>query len=237
MCYSIATKQSSHVICVVLVKYNLNSSKIVVSGHLSSCHMHLPVHWESSHVACLFFKCRSGSRNVWDTLPELNIDFCISWLTHSLTHWLASSFPNSHCVWNSFIPQICFHLKCIVDFNFKTLKCVTQERPPANLWKKREQSREYRNGNSLRDYQLEGVNWLLFNWYNRSVLNTVYMHTCTRLQPVNPLVWNGRCGLSDLYLQLWSWPGLFCGCDEVEKLWILTTWSHVMPVFWKCNLS
>uniref|UniRef100_A0A665VDA6 DNA helicase n=1 Tax=Echeneis naucrates TaxID=173247 RepID=A0A665VDA6_ECHNA len=42
-----------------------------------------------------------------------------------------------------------------------------RERPPANLWKKREQSREYRNGNSLRDYQLEGVNWLLFNWYNR----------------------------------------------------------------------
>ncbi|MEQ2180465.1 Chromodomain-helicase-DNA-binding protein 9 [Goodea atripinnis] len=41
-----------------------------------------------------------------------------------------------------------------------------RERPPANLWKKREQSREYRNGNTLRDYQLEGVNWLLFNWYN-----------------------------------------------------------------------
>uniref|UniRef100_A0A8B9RJA2 Chromodomain helicase DNA binding protein 9 n=1 Tax=Astyanax mexicanus TaxID=7994 RepID=A0A8B9RJA2_ASTMX len=42
-----------------------------------------------------------------------------------------------------------------------------QERPPASHWKKLEQSREYRNGNSLRDYQLEGVNWLLFNWYNR----------------------------------------------------------------------
>ncbi|XP_049327358.1 chromodomain-helicase-DNA-binding protein 9 isoform X4 [Astyanax mexicanus] len=41
------------------------------------------------------------------------------------------------------------------------------ERPPASHWKKLEQSREYRNGNSLRDYQLEGVNWLLFNWYNR----------------------------------------------------------------------
>ncbi|XP_054470354.1 chromodomain-helicase-DNA-binding protein 9 isoform X6 [Anoplopoma fimbria] len=41
------------------------------------------------------------------------------------------------------------------------------DRPPANLWKKRDQSREYMNGNSLRDYQLEGVNWLLFNWYNR----------------------------------------------------------------------
>uniref|UniRef100_W5MK45 Chromodomain helicase DNA binding protein 9 n=1 Tax=Lepisosteus oculatus TaxID=7918 RepID=W5MK45_LEPOC len=41
------------------------------------------------------------------------------------------------------------------------------ERPPASMWKKTEQSREYRNGNRLRDYQLEGVNWLLFNWYNR----------------------------------------------------------------------
>ena len=47
---------------------------------------------------------------------------------------------------------------------------LSQERPPANLWKKRDQSRQYRNGNSLRDYQLEGVNWLLFNWYNRSAL-------------------------------------------------------------------
>nr|XP_029500933.1 chromodomain-helicase-DNA-binding protein 9-like isoform X2 [Oncorhynchus nerka] len=43
------------------------------------------------------------------------------------------------------------------------------ERPPASLWKKRDESREYRNSNVLRDYQLEGVNWLLFNWYNRSV--------------------------------------------------------------------
>ncbi|GAA6096271.1 chromodomain-helicase-DNA-binding protein 9 isoform X2 [Tachysurus ichikawai] len=41
------------------------------------------------------------------------------------------------------------------------------ERPPASHWKKLGQSREYRNGNSLREYQLEGVNWLLFNWYNR----------------------------------------------------------------------
>lgn len=26
---------------------------------------------------------------------------------------------------------------------------------------------KFRNNNELRDYQLEGVNWLLFNWYNR----------------------------------------------------------------------
>ncbi|XP_023688336.2 chromodomain-helicase-DNA-binding protein 8 isoform X1 [Paramormyrops kingsleyae] len=40
-------------------------------------------------------------------------------------------------------------------------------RPPASCWKKLEESREYKNGNALREYQLEGVNWLLFNWYNR----------------------------------------------------------------------
>ncbi|XP_028931704.1 chromodomain-helicase-DNA-binding protein 9 isoform X3 [Ornithorhynchus anatinus] len=41
------------------------------------------------------------------------------------------------------------------------------DRPPSNTWNKIEQSREYKNGNQLREYQLEGLNWLLFNWYNR----------------------------------------------------------------------
>ncbi|KAG7271939.1 hypothetical protein CRUP_007710 [Coryphaenoides rupestris] len=40
-------------------------------------------------------------------------------------------------------------------------------RPPAASWKKLEEFREYKSGNVLREYQLEGVNWLLFNWYNR----------------------------------------------------------------------
>uniref|UniRef100_A0A3B1JQ50 Chromodomain helicase DNA binding protein 7 n=1 Tax=Astyanax mexicanus TaxID=7994 RepID=A0A3B1JQ50_ASTMX len=40
------------------------------------------------------------------------------------------------------------------------------ERPPTSDWQKSESSREYKNGNALREYQLEGVNWLLFNWYN-----------------------------------------------------------------------
>ncbi|XP_065509085.1 chromodomain-helicase-DNA-binding protein 8 isoform X1 [Caloenas nicobarica] len=40
-------------------------------------------------------------------------------------------------------------------------------RPQAASWKKLESSHEYKNHNRLREYQLEGVNWLLFNWYNR----------------------------------------------------------------------
>ncbi|XP_077582608.1 chromodomain-helicase-DNA-binding protein 6 isoform X2 [Stigmatopora nigra] len=41
------------------------------------------------------------------------------------------------------------------------------ERPSPDKWQKLERSRDYRNGNQLREYQLEGMNWLLFNWYNR----------------------------------------------------------------------
>ncbi|XP_075597457.1 chromodomain-helicase-DNA-binding protein 8 [Balearica regulorum gibbericeps] len=39
-------------------------------------------------------------------------------------------------------------------------------RPQAGSWKKLELSHEYKNHNQLREYQLEGVNWLLFNWQN-----------------------------------------------------------------------
>ncbi|XP_029007835.1 chromodomain-helicase-DNA-binding protein 6 isoform X2 [Betta splendens] len=41
------------------------------------------------------------------------------------------------------------------------------ERPLPEKWQKLERSRDYRNGNQLREYQLEGMNWLRFNWYNR----------------------------------------------------------------------
>uniref|UniRef100_A0A6Q2X7V5 DNA helicase n=1 Tax=Esox lucius TaxID=8010 RepID=A0A6Q2X7V5_ESOLU len=42
-----------------------------------------------------------------------------------------------------------------------------QERPQPEKWQKMDKSKDYRNGNQLREYQLEGMNWLLFNWYNR----------------------------------------------------------------------
>lgn len=42
-----------------------------------------------------------------------------------------------------------------------------QPRPQPSSWKKLEEYKEYKSCNTLREYQLEGVNWLLFNWYNR----------------------------------------------------------------------
>uniref|UniRef100_A0A673B1T1 Uncharacterized protein n=1 Tax=Sphaeramia orbicularis TaxID=375764 RepID=A0A673B1T1_9TELE len=99
----------------------------------------------------------------------LEVSYCEDKDTGEVVYYLVKwcSLPYEDSTWE---------LKDDVDQNkieeFEQLQAAKPdsrrvERPPANLWKKREQSREYRNGNSLRDYQLEGVNWLLFNWYNR----------------------------------------------------------------------
>jgi chromodomain-helicase-DNA-binding protein 7 len=44
--------------------------------------------------------------------------------------------------------------------------CRQKSRPRKNEWRKWDESPIYKNNNSLRPYQLEGVNWLLFSWYN-----------------------------------------------------------------------
>jgi chromodomain-helicase-DNA-binding protein 7 len=41
-----------------------------------------------------------------------------------------------------------------------------KKRPKAQDWKKLEESPVYKNGNTLREYQLEGLNWLTFCWHN-----------------------------------------------------------------------
>ncbi|XP_052817121.1 chromodomain-helicase-DNA-binding protein 8-like isoform X4 [Mya arenaria] len=40
-------------------------------------------------------------------------------------------------------------------------------RPKASDWTELKEHREYKGGNQLREYQLEGVNWLTFNWYKK----------------------------------------------------------------------
>ncbi|MEQ2212042.1 hypothetical protein XENOCAPTIV_023765, partial [Xenoophorus captivus] len=55
----------------------------------------------------------------------------------------------------------------ILDVSHSVDKDNGEARPAASAWKKLEETREYKNSNTLREYQLEGVNWLLFNWYNR----------------------------------------------------------------------
>lgn len=42
-----------------------------------------------------------------------------------------------------------------------------KELPEVGEWNKLEESPVFNNGNELREYQLEGVNWLTFNYYSR----------------------------------------------------------------------
>ncbi|XP_040272758.1 chromodomain-helicase-DNA-binding protein 8 isoform X2 [Bufo bufo] len=53
----------------------------------------------------------------------------------------------------------------VIESRLPSLKRVA--RPASTSWNKLDLLQEYRHGNQLREYQLEGVNWLLFNWYNR----------------------------------------------------------------------
>lgn len=55
-----------------------------------------------------------------------------------------------------------FHINsCIIFVLFQPKK-----KPNAAAWVKLEESPVYKNNNILRPYQLEGLNWLLFSWYN-----------------------------------------------------------------------
>ncbi|KAH3757705.1 chromodomain helicase DNA binding protein [Pelomyxa schiedti] len=48
---------------------------------------------------------------------------------------------------------------------FHVLPCEPPPPPlPSRLWVKMEQTPEYKGGNTLRPYQLEGLNWLIFCW-------------------------------------------------------------------------
>ncbi len=38
-------------------------------------------------------------------------------------------------------------------------------RPDANTWRRYGESPPYKGGRKLREYQLEGLNWLVFSWY------------------------------------------------------------------------
>ncbi|XP_059426467.1 chromodomain-helicase-DNA-binding protein 6-like isoform X3 [Carassius carassius] len=85
-------------------------------------------------------------------------------VTHYLVKWCSLSYEES--TW-----ELQEDVDPVKIREFEDLKQIPEikhvERPLPEQWQKLEKSRDYRNGNQLREYQLEGMNWLLFNWYNR----------------------------------------------------------------------
>uniref|UniRef100_A0A669D2Y8 Chromodomain helicase DNA binding protein 6 n=1 Tax=Oreochromis niloticus TaxID=8128 RepID=A0A669D2Y8_ORENI len=85
-------------------------------------------------------------------------------VTHYLVKWCSLSYEEA--TWElqeDLDPEKIKEFEEIQKLHETELK----ERPSPEKWQKLERSRDYRNGNQLREYQLEGMNWLLFNWYNR----------------------------------------------------------------------
>uniref|UniRef100_A0A8C2KJ73 Chromodomain helicase DNA binding protein 6 n=1 Tax=Cyprinus carpio TaxID=7962 RepID=A0A8C2KJ73_CYPCA len=85
-------------------------------------------------------------------------------VTHYLVKWCSLSYEESTWELQEDVDPV--KIREFEDLNATSLILI-QERPLPEQWQKLEKSREYRNGNQLREYQLEGMNWLLFNWYNR----------------------------------------------------------------------
>ena len=84
---------------------------------------------------------------------------------HFLVKW--RSLPYEDCTWE---------LESDVDPNkikdYEKWKhppaedAIYKKRPRKHEWRKWNESPKYKNDNTLRPYQLEGVNWLLFSYYN-----------------------------------------------------------------------
>ncbi|XP_036194221.1 chromodomain-helicase-DNA-binding protein 7 isoform X4 [Myotis myotis] len=85
-------------------------------------------------------------------------------VTHYLVKWCSLPYEDSTWELRQDIDQA--KIEEFEKLMSREPETVRVERPPADDWKKSESSREYKNNNKLREYQLEGVNWLLFNWYN-----------------------------------------------------------------------
>ncbi|XP_037668360.1 chromodomain-helicase-DNA-binding protein 6 isoform X1 [Choloepus didactylus] len=85
-------------------------------------------------------------------------------VTHYLVKWC--SLPYEESTWE--LEEDVDPAKVKEFESLQVLPEITHmERPASDAWQKLEKSREYKNSNQLREYQLEGMNWLLFNWYNR----------------------------------------------------------------------
>ncbi|XP_032875675.1 chromodomain-helicase-DNA-binding protein 7 isoform X2 [Amblyraja radiata] len=85
-------------------------------------------------------------------------------VTHYLVKWC--SLPYEECTWEQKLETDQGKIEEFQQLQAVPPRTEHMERPLPEFWTKLEHSRDYKNGNQLREYQLEGVNWLLFNWYN-----------------------------------------------------------------------
>lgn len=85
---------------------------------------------------------------------------------HYLVKW--KSLPYEDCTWE--LEEDVDDDKIEIFLKFTKLpprsEWKSKKRPTPEGWKKLDKTPIYKNNNSLRPYQLEGLNWLKFSWFN-----------------------------------------------------------------------
>lgn len=85
--------------------------------------------------------------------------------TYYLVKWCA--LPYTESTWE-LLDDINDDIKLKEFIKFNTPKPPPNDiRPPPSAWKRLSSCPPFKEGNQLRSYQLEGLNWMIFNWYQR----------------------------------------------------------------------
>ena len=81
---------------------------------------------------------------------------------HYLVKWCC--LPYDECTWELEADVDKIKIDLFHKLNGRK-KNKSVERPPLSQWRKLEHPQEFKNKCTLREYQVEGVSWLLFNWF------------------------------------------------------------------------
>ena len=84
---------------------------------------------------------------------------------HYLVKWCG--LPYDECTWELEADVDTVKIDIFKKFNKRKFKKDKNELPPLSNWRKLEHPQKFKHDCILREYQVEGVSWLLFNWYQQ----------------------------------------------------------------------
>lgn len=84
---------------------------------------------------------------------------------HFLVKWCGLAYDE--CTWELEADVDQVKIECFRKFSKRKPYKRLSDRPPISQWRKLEHPQRFKNGCELREYQVEGVSWLLFNWYQK----------------------------------------------------------------------
>ncbi|ESN89899.1 hypothetical protein HELRODRAFT_116695 [Helobdella robusta] len=86
-------------------------------------------------------------------------------VTHYLVTW--RSLPYEDATWELEADVDPSKIEAYLKRKDRPSDELCKPRPSSKEWSSIEESKSYKNGNTLREYQLEGLNWLTFSYYNK----------------------------------------------------------------------